>query len=389
MATSIPDNPTQTDSQLTTISGVIVESRDYVTPYAFAIPKTLYGLALAKPWKRGVAILLDLLLVAMLTHINTLFMAAVASVVLVRSSSRLRNKGRFPVLRKLLAGVAGLLLFVVIFGALEAYRGATTGESSVTDMAQKAQQIGDVGRFTANMVQMGMTTENINSGDCAPAMDCWQAIGDKLLSDLERFTLPQNKQREIIEAMYEEAESTISPEQLSQFKEQMDSRYADIRAAQEERRREAEELAAQQAPDDTTEIIAPIGGDESGQPSIIAWFKGILSDLGLGFGWSALYFTVFTAWWKGQTPGKKLLGLRVIRLDGRAPNLWESFGRYGGYGAGLATGLLGFLQIFWDSNHQAIQDKISETLVLDLRKPAVSVENLTQASNDNNQQVNK
>jgi hypothetical protein len=100
--------------------------------------------------------------------------------------------------------------------------------------------------------------------------------------------------------------------------------------------------------------------------SIIGWIQGLMSELGLGLGWAALYFSVFTAWWRGQTIGKRLLGIEVVRLDGNYPNLWESFGRYGGYGAGLATGLLGFLQIFWDPNRQAIQDKISETLVLRL-----------------------
>ena len=40
------------------------------------------------------------------------------------------------------------------------------------------------------------------------------------------------------------------------------------------------------------------------------------------------------------------------------------FGRYGGYGAGFATGLLGFLQVYWDPNRQAIQDKISATVVI-------------------------
>ena len=68
------------------------------------------------------------------------------------------------------------------------------------------------------------------------------------------------------------------------------------------------------------------------------------------------------------------MGIKIIKLDGKALNLWESFGRYGGYGAGLATGLLGFLQIYWDPNRQAIQDKISETLVIDMRKPRVNVE---------------
>jgi len=35
-------------------------------------------------------------------------------------------------------------------------------------------------------------------------------------------------------------------------------------------------------------------------------------------------------------------------------------------GAGLASGLLGFLQIYWDPNHQGIQDKISATVVIDI-----------------------
>lgn len=98
---------------------------------------------------------------------------------------------------------------------------------------------------------------------------------------------------------------------------------------------------------------------------ITDWLRGIIeNDLGFGFGWAALYFTVFTAWWGGQTPGKRILGIRVIRLDGKAINLWDAFGRYGGYGAGFATGLLGFVQIYWDPNRQAIHDKISATVVI-------------------------
>jgi len=103
--------------------------------------------------------------------------------------------------------------------------------------------------------------------------------------------------------------------------------------------------------------------------SFITLAKAALDDLGLGFGWAALYFSVFTAWFRGQTIGKMLLGLRVMKIDGKPISLWESFGRYGGYSAGIATGLLGFLQILWDPNRQAIHDKISETVVLNLRKP--------------------
>ena len=100
--------------------------------------------------------------------------------------------------------------------------------------------------------------------------------------------------------------------------------------------------------------------------SIIEFIKGVITDLGVEFGWAAFYFTAFTALWRGQTPGKKLLKIKVLQLDGTPLSISDSFGRYGGYGAGIATGLLGFLQIYWDPNRQAIHDKISATVVIDL-----------------------
>jgi uncharacterized RDD family membrane protein YckC len=104
---------------------------------------------------------------------------------------------------------------------------------------------------------------------------------------------------------------------------------------------------------------------EQGQVySMVEYIKALIADLGLGFGWAALYFTAFSAWWKGQTPGKKLAGIRVVQLDGTYMSAWDAFGRYGGYGAGFATGLMGFMQIMWDANRQAIQDKISATVVI-------------------------
>lgn len=106
--------------------------------------------------------------------------------------------------------------------------------------------------------------------------------------------------------------------------------------------------------------------EESDTRSVMAWIKGFMSDMGLGFGWAAFYFTVFTAKFDGQTLGKKLLGIRVIQLDGAKISIWGAFGRYGGYAAGFTTGLLGFMQIFWDANRQGIQDKISSTVVIDL-----------------------
>jgi hypothetical protein len=84
----------------------------------------------------------------------------------------------------------------------------------------------------------------------------------------------------------------------------------------------------------------------------------------VAFGFGTIYLTVFTAWWGGQTPGKKLLGVRVLRLDGKPIGWWDAFERAGGYAAGFATGLLGFAQVFWDPNRQAIPDRVSSTVVV-------------------------
>ncbi|TKB50698.1 RDD family protein [Ferrimonas sediminicola] len=110
--------------------------------------------------------------------------------------------------------------------------------------------------------------------------------------------------------------------------------------------------------------------EEESRFSLIQVARGIIEDLGLGLGWASVYFTVFTAWFHGQTLGKKLLAIRVIQLDNTPLSLWAAFGRYGGYGAGVATGLTGFLQIFWDPNRQGIHDKIASTVVVDLRAKA-------------------
>lgn len=90
-------------------------------------------------------------------------------------------------------------------------------------------------------------------------------------------------------------------------------------------------------------------------------------SLGLGFGWAAAYFIFLPYWWQGQTLGKRLLGLRVVELTGKPLSLLDCLGRYGGYAAGMATGMFGFIQVLWDVNRQAIQDKIAHTVVLDLR----------------------
>lgn len=97
-------------------------------------------------------------------------------------------------------------------------------------------------------------------------------------------------------------------------------------------------------------------------------FRGLLRDIweqaGSAIGLWSLYFTIALTLTGGQTVGKKMMGLRVLRLDGEPLTWWSSFERAGGYVAGIATGTLGFVQVFWDSNRQCVHDKIVGTVVV-------------------------
>lgn len=98
-----------------------------------------------------------------------------------------------------------------------------------------------------------------------------------------------------------------------------------------------------------------------------SWLNAVADfsrTFGLTFGWAGVYFTLCTAWWRGRTIGKFVVGTRVMRLDGRPLTAMDTFTRYGGYAAGLATGLIGFARLLWDPNRQAIEDRIAWTVVL-------------------------
>lgn len=77
----------------------------------------------------------------------------------------------------------------------------------------------------------------------------------------------------------------------------------------------------------------------------------------------ALYFAFATARF-GTTLGKRLLGLRVVRLDGRPLTLLESVERFGAYFGVLGTLGLGMLDLWRDPNRRLAHDRAAETVVV-------------------------
>ena len=72
----------------------------------------------------------------------------------------------------------------------------------------------------------------------------------------------------------------------------------------------------------------------------------------------------------GQTPGKWIARTRAVSLTSERMGLWQSVERALGYGAAVLEGGLGFAQYFWDRNRMCAQDRLAETIVVDVRKRA-------------------
>jgi uncharacterized RDD family membrane protein YckC len=77
----------------------------------------------------------------------------------------------------------------------------------------------------------------------------------------------------------------------------------------------------------------------------------------------AIYFAIATARW-GTTVGKRLVGLRVVRLDGRPLTLFEGIERFGAYFGILGTLGLGLFDLWRDPNRRLGHDRAVDTVVI-------------------------
>jgi uncharacterized RDD family membrane protein YckC len=82
------------------------------------------------------------------------------------------------------------------------------------------------------------------------------------------------------------------------------------------------------------------------------------------YGVAALYFTLLTRGCRGATLGKRLLGIRVVRLDGHRLSLMESFERFVGYLHIPGSLGIGLLDLWHDPNRRMAHDRTVHTAVL-------------------------
>lgn len=104
--------------------------------------------------------------------------------------------------------------------------------------------------------------------------------------------------------------------------------------------------------------------DDSASQWVIALMIFVLFVLFSG------YFVIFEWFWNGQTPGKRLLKLRVIRDDGRPITLWEALARNlirifdAIPGVAIPIYSVGLIAIFMNRRDQRIGDLFAGTVVI-------------------------
>lgn len=335
------------------------ETREHITPFAFHVDEALFGLPLATPLRRGVGLLLDLIFVAMLAmffeDIISLFVAIFFFIAAYRRRKKSPKKN--VTIRYVAAGAFFLLIFLLSEPQLNFNLGSGSGSETASmrvpvNINNRESELSVAAALDLGRLLTGLVSDQVNN-ECVD-LACYYDKFHNYPVKLNDLGLDSEAAQDFFEEM---AESTNLPKEGQ--KNLAAQLLADFQALAP-----ADEETSNVSTDDDDEETSEQADVADEDFSIIGWVKAGLKDLGISFGWSALYFTAFVAWFQGKTLGKWITGTRIIKLDGRPITLWESFGRYGGYGAGLATGLLGFLQVYWDPNRQGIQDKISGTVVI-------------------------
>ncbi len=353
----------------------------------------LLGLPLAHPWRRAAAILIDLSLIGLLANARGVLLALAGGSFLFWLAFRGRKAGVGSRMARATIGCGGaVIVFVAVLavwgtlffdedtvlfealgegsGAVPVTIGTATDLLSLFGSSDTTEAEEAAARFIRRLEEQGL------------APDRMRAVLDELRDDADEPVV-RAIERAIERAIASTSEGAPGDEELS-----LDSLLAAFSAARASGDTVAERsiaalLGPRVAADEWNEreqqivrlearnegLATELQSSEEALEAernrgLIATILAFLDELGLGIGWSGLYFTFLTAFFKGRTPGKRVLGIRVLKLDGNAISYWVAFERFGGYAASLFTGMEGFLRILWDRNRQGLEDKLAETVVI-------------------------
>lgn len=356
------------------------DPKQIVTPHAFKVHPKLLGLPLATPKRRLFALLIDLLVASILAALGAFILALTVTILFfwlatqVKSSTWWKNLIRYSA-----AGLASIFIFGITYYFTDNDSEPTKPMVNIND-------------------QPVATAENIDLNDLSGALKGTDFTNEESLNKLgdriEQLIAPPTNENNINPAMFnpefstkliklKEALATNDTLGIDSLRTELVYVLASTEINSEKDKTKKARSQIKNLQDENYDLK-----DQIENPTFKRILAAIAEDVGLRFGWIGIYFIICLPVFKGQTLGKKLLRLKVIRLNNKPIGIWYSFERFGGYAAGIATGLLGFFQVFWDPNRQGIHDKIAGTVVIDtreskkqkyaaLREEILSSENLT------------
>jgi len=399
------------------------DPRTIITPYAFKVAPELLGTPLAHPFQRLVALVIDLMLIALLSSTGALPLGIAAVIFFIWGSTRRSSKAAMGKFFRVAIGCFGfvaLSVTVLVVWAVNLGNGEQGEEffspaGITSDFAVETDEEGEVG-FNVDLAEglrgLGQlrsaeTREEAQAAVARLARSAGGTLSTQELRTVLREAMPDDRSwsdeaDDIIDAALRVAAPEPSAgeretfaavdalsldEVLAEYRDKINSGdtlgdealrtevlrvriQSDIagdtlailgREIEDQRRDLRANRQTLQATEDALEEAEQGSG-------FFRFLQNLLDETILAFGWGTIYLTLFLTVLNGQTPGKKAMGIRVVQIDNRPLSWWASFERVGGYAAGLATGLLGFAQIFWDANRQAIHDKVSETVVIKVGK---------------------
>lgn len=316
------------------------ESREIVTPYAFEVDHDLWGVPTASPLRRLVAMGIDTAIISAMANASILMIGVVMGYLIYCRALAKRTA------HVVICVIVALLLLVTAYKAPEAF--VDTDNKPADKNVLHGQQAADA---AAILLKAGV---EMRKEQCTQA--CMDRELDNVAAKFAEKHIDKVAAADIFDGLLDGTDYPAEawPAKREQLLSQLPEPVV-----------EAPKAATTQAAVEAKAWYEP----PEGVHSFLEWGKSLLMDIGFGVGWAVFYFTFTIYWCHGQTLGKKLLGIKVIQLDGKELNLFNAFSRQGGYGAGFATGLLGFLQVYWDPNRQAIQDKVVSTVVIRLGQP--------------------
>lgn len=107
------------------------------------------------------------------------------------------------------------------------------------------------------------------------------------------------------------------------------------------------------------EVTDPLAPGTAGDSASSLW---VVSTVML-FLLIASYFIGFWRW-RGQTPGKMIMRLKIVHFDGAGMGWGGAVMRFFGYIISILLALTGFFWVIMDTRRQGFHDKIADTFVI-------------------------